>query len=93
MKRLTKEQRKDLAALGAMKDADIDLQDMPEILDWTGAELGRFHRPKKQPVTMRLDEDVLEWLKAYGPGYQTKANILLRHAMLSTRVRRSRAKK
>jgi hypothetical protein len=33
---------------------------------------------------MRLDADVLEWLKAYGKGYQTKANLLLRHAMVST---------
>lgn len=91
MKLLTKEQRRDLAALGAMKDADIDLKDMPEVLDWSGAEIGRFYRPRKQPVTMRLDEDVLKWLKGYGPGYQTKANILLRHAMLS--AKRHRAKK
>jgi hypothetical protein len=31
---------------------------------------------------MRLDSDVIEWLKADGRGYQTKANGLLRHAML-----------
>ena len=90
---LTKEPRKDIAALGAMKDADIDLKDIPEVLDWSGAEIGRFYRPKKQPVTMRLDEDVLQWLKGYGPGYQTKANILLRQAMLSTKGRRTRARK
>jgi uncharacterized protein (DUF4415 family) len=89
MKRLTKEQRRDIAALAAMDDADMDLTDMPEVLDWTGAEIGRFYRPKKQPVTMRLDEDVLDWLKGYGPGYQTKANLLLRHAMLSSK-RKSR---
>ena len=35
---------------------------------------------------MRLDEDVVEWLKSYGPGYQTKANILLRHAMDSSQA-------
>lgn len=68
-----------------MDDADIDFTDMPEVLDWRGAEIGRFYRPKKQPVTMRLDEDVLDWLKSYGAGYQTKANLLLRHAMLSAR--------
>ena len=33
---------------------------------------------------MRLDADVVEWLKTYGKGYQTKANLLLRHAMAST---------
>lgn len=90
MKRLTREQRQDIAALAAMKDADIDLTDMPEVLDWSGAEIGRFYRPKKRPVTMRLDEDVLKWLKGYGPGYQTKVNILLRHAMLSAKRPRSK---
>jgi uncharacterized protein (DUF4415 family) len=54
---------------------------MPEVVDWTGAEVGRFFRPIKRPVTMRLDNDVIEWLKSYGRGYQTKANLLLRHAM------------
>jgi uncharacterized protein (DUF4415 family) len=88
MKRLSKEQRRDIAALAAMDDADIDLTDMPEVLDWSGAEIGRFYRPKKRPVTMRLDEDVVDWLKGYGPGYQTKANLLLRHAMQSAKGRR-----
>jgi hypothetical protein len=32
---------------------------------------------------MRLDSDVIAWLKADGRGYQTKANWLLRHAMLN----------
>jgi hypothetical protein len=32
---------------------------------------------------MRLDADVIEWLKGYGKGYQTRANLLLRHAMAS----------
>jgi uncharacterized protein (DUF4415 family) len=90
MKRLTREQRRDIAALGAIKDADIDLKEMPEIPDWSGAEIGRFYRPGKLPITMRLDEDVLDWLKGYGPGYQTKANILLRHAMLSAKKGRTK---
>jgi uncharacterized protein (DUF4415 family) len=51
-------------------------------VDWSGAEVGKFYRPAKKPVTMRLDVDVLEWLRADGRGYQTKANQLLRHAML-----------
>ena len=71
-----------------MRDADIDLTDMPEVLDWSGAEIGRFYRPKKRPVTMRLDEDVIDWLKGHGRGYQTKANFLLRHAMLSSKGKR-----
>jgi uncharacterized protein (DUF4415 family) len=34
---------------------------------------------------MRLDDDVIEWLKSYGRGYQTKANLLLHHAMEASR--------
>ncbi len=41
-----------------------------------------FYRPIKKPVTMRFDADVIEWLKQDGPGYQTKANALLRREMM-----------
>lgn len=62
----------------------IDLTDMPEVLDWSKAEIGKFYRPAKKPVTIRLDTDIIAWLKSYGRGYQTKTNILLRHAMRSS---------
>jgi uncharacterized protein (DUF4415 family) len=97
MSKLTKEQKRDIAAIAAKKDADIDFSDIPEVVDWSGAEMGKFYRPPKKSVTMRLDQDVLDWLKGYGRGYQTRANLLLRHAMTNagerTRktARRSRA--
>ena len=84
MRKLSKEQKRDIAAIAAMKDEDIDLSDMPEVVDWSKAEMGKFYRPPKKAVTMRLDADVLEWLKEYGKGYQTRVNLLLRHAMTST---------
>jgi len=93
MRRLTKEQQREIAAIAAKRDAEIDLLEMPEVIDWTGAEVGKFYRPPKRPVTMRLDADVVEWLKSYGPGYQTKANMLLRHAMRSTQAAKSAAKR
>jgi uncharacterized protein (DUF4415 family) len=68
----------------AKKDEDIDLTDMPEVLDWSKAEIGKFYRPAKKPVTIRLDTDIIDWLKSYGRGYQTKTNMLLRHAMRSS---------
>jgi uncharacterized protein (DUF4415 family) len=83
MRKFSREQKRDIAALAAMKDEDIDLSDMPEVVDWSGAEIGKFYRPPKRSVTMRLDADVLEWLKGYGRGYQTRVNLLLRHAMTS----------
>ena len=82
MRKLTKDQKRDVAALAAKKDADIDFSGIRPVVDWSGAEIGKFYRPEKRPVTIRLDVDVIEWLRADGPGYQTKANLLLRHAML-----------
>jgi uncharacterized protein (DUF4415 family) len=83
MRKLSREQKRDIATISAMRDEDIDLSEMPEVVDWSGAEMGKFYRPPKRSVTMRLDQDVLDWLKAYGRGYQTRVNLLLRHAMAS----------
>jgi uncharacterized protein (DUF4415 family) len=81
MKKPTKGRQREIAAVAVKSDAEIDLSEMPEVLDWSGAEIGKFCRPAKKPVTLRLDGDVIEWLKSFGPGYQTRANGLLRHAM------------
>src|SRR5271165_2915513 len=61
MKKLTKEQKRDIRAIAGKEDADIDFSDVAPVLDWQGAEIGKFYRPKKQPVTMRLDSDVIAW--------------------------------
>ena len=45
MRKFTKEQKRQIAAVAAKKDADIDLSEMPEVLDWSRAEVGRFYRP------------------------------------------------
>jgi len=82
MRKLTRPQKQDIRAIAAKKDEDIDFSDAPPVLDWSSAEIGRFYRPAKKPITIRLDSDVLAWLKADGRGYQTKANGLLRHAMM-----------
>jgi uncharacterized protein (DUF4415 family) len=36
-----------------------------------------FPRPKER-VTVRLDHDIVDWLKAQGRGYQTRINAILR---------------
>jgi uncharacterized protein (DUF4415 family) len=60
MKKPNKKQKKQIAAIAAKKDEDIDLTDMPEILDWPKAEIGKFYRPRKKPVTIRLDTDIID---------------------------------
>ena len=41
-----------------------------------------FYRPIKQQLTLRLDADIVAWLRRQGKGYQTRDNALLRNAML-----------
>lgn len=91
MRKLTKEQKRDIEAVAAKRGEDIDFSDVRPVLDWTGAEIGKFYRPVKKAVTIRLDSDIIDWLKAGGRGYQTKANWLLRHAMLHSAGRKSRS--
>ena len=89
MKKLTKIQARDLEALRKMKDEDIDLSDIPEITDWSNAVRGKFYRPVKQSLTIRLDADVIAWLKSQGAGYQTRINSLLRNVMVTAPRQRS----
>ena len=64
-------------------DELLDLSDIPEITDWSNAiRHGQFYRPVKQQTSVRLDADVLAWLKVQGKGYQTRMNEILREAML-----------
>jgi uncharacterized protein (DUF4415 family) len=80
-KELSKEQREELKALQKMPDKEIDYSDIPPITDWIGAVVGKFYRPVKETVTIRLDADVLDWLKQGGKGYQTRVNKILRTVM------------
>jgi len=87
MKKASKKQAKELAVLARMPDEKIDLTDAPEVREWRGAVVGKFYRPIKSPVTIRVDADVLAWLKRQGRGYQTRINKLLREAMEGKRRR------
>jgi len=86
MPKLSAEKRKELQKLSAKPDREIDLTDIPEIREIPpDAVIGRFYRPKKSTVTIRLDADVLAWLKATGEGYQTRINAYLREMMQRNR--------
>jgi uncharacterized protein (DUF4415 family) len=81
---LTARQSRELAAIAALADEQIDTSDIPELSPaaWKDAVRGKFYRPMKQAVSMRLDADVVAWLKKPGKGYQTRANRILRQHML-----------
>ena len=76
-----------------IRDEDIDISDMPPL---TQEQLARFlpakllnrslYRPRKVPVKINYDADVLEWFRSFGKGYQSRMNAVLREYML-TRIR------
>ena len=74
----------ELKVMPVMSDEDIDFSDIPKTTaqDWEGAVRGKFYKPMKQVATVRLDIDVLAWLKSQGRGYQTRLNEILRKAMV-----------
>lgn len=90
---------RELSAL-ARRDRTIDLTDAPELPEpsWKNpirgldawlqtVRAGRLYKPVKQSVSMRLDADIVVWLKQNGPGYQTRANQILREKMLAELTR------
>ena len=79
---MSKASKTDWKRLADMEDNAIDTSDIPELDDafFQNAEL---KVPSKQPVTLRLDSDVLVWFKSQGQGYQTRINKLLRSYMES----------
>src|SRR5664280_1919021 len=86
MTKLSAEKRKELQKLAARPEREIDLSGIPEIREIpSDAVIARFYRPKKTTVTIRLDVDVVAWLKATGEGYQTRINTYLRHLMQQSR--------
>jgi uncharacterized protein (DUF4415 family)/uncharacterized DUF497 family protein len=81
MRKINSTQAREIRALKRMRERDIDTTDIPATLDWSKAVVGKFYRPIKKPLTIRVDADVLAWLKAQGKGYQTRINAILRTAM------------
>ena len=83
---LSDEKRRALEALAKLPDGKIDFSDIPEIRELPSDRvIGKFYRPRKTAVTIRLDSDVLAWLKASGGGYQTRIHDYLRQKMRQTR--------
>jgi uncharacterized protein (DUF4415 family) len=82
-----------LAKLAALPEDQIDIVDIPEAPaeNWIHARRGELYRPLKQPVTLRLDADVVTWFKEHAAsgGYQTEINRVLRHHVAETEKRRA----
>ena len=75
--------KSDLARIDRMKDADIDYSDIPPLDKTFLKKAATAWPPVKKQLTIRLDADVLDWLKGHGRGYQTRINRILRVVMES----------
>jgi uncharacterized protein (DUF4415 family) len=82
--RLSPAGKRRLQKLFARPESDIDTSEIPELTEkfWKSAVRNPYYRPLKKQLTLRLDADVIAWLRKHGKGYQTRANALLRQAML-----------
>ncbi len=71
--------------LEGLKSRKVDLidEDSPEITDWEKAETGRFYRPIKKQITIRIDADLLDWFKHETEKYQTLINQACREYMMN----------
>lgn len=76
----------ELLQLSTMDDEEIDTSDIPEVTDFSQAERGKFFRPIKKQVTLRLDMDLIDFFKDQGAGYQTRINAALR-AFVENQIR------
>lgn len=76
--RTAKQRASELKRLAALKDDKIDTSDIPIRQSWAGAMTGKFYKPVKKQVTLRIDADVIDWFKKQGGKYQTSVNSALR---------------
>jgi uncharacterized protein (DUF4415 family) len=82
--------KSDLARLDRTKDTEIEYSDIPPLDKSFFTKATQPWPPLKSQLTIRIDADVLQWLKSNGKGYQTRINMILRAAMEGRPARRSR---
>ena len=76
------------ASQAAGDDSDINYDDIPPLTDEQLAAMVRFRDRKKVPVSVRLDPQVIDWLKSKGSGHLTRINDILANLMEAERSRR-----
>ena len=86
-----KRRRRTPAEARRLDAAPVDYSGIPPLGDEFFASATAEWPPVKHQLTIRLDEDVLTWLKSNGRGYQTRISRILRAALESKPPRRSRS--
>ena len=70
--------KSDMKRIETMRDEDIDYTDISALDEDFFKNARVLVPPGKRQLTIRLDADVLAWLKAQGKGYQSRINAILR---------------
>ena len=90
MVKLTEAQKAELEALEAMPDDEIDLSDIPEMTEaeWAKAKRGMFYKPDWQDITLRLDQNIIDWFEEHAENLD-KAHQYINQALME-HIRRER---
>lgn len=81
-KPLTKAQQNRLARLATKPDSEINVSDIPPLTDQQLAEMVPYRlRSKTTLISLRIQDDVLVWLKSKGPGHLSRINAILANVM------------
>ncbi|SRR5579872_2684681 len=77
--------RPEPAVIGDLR-ASIE-EDLMSLTDGYAEAGPRWNRPRKQQISLRVDKEVVDWLKSKGAGYQTRINRILRRVMVEDKKR------
>jgi uncharacterized protein (DUF4415 family) len=90
---MQKKLKNQLNKLAKLADKDIDMTDMPEQLNWSKASIGKYYKPVKRQISLRLDSDIIAWFKSNSSHYQSSINQALRAYMsLLSKTKSTKAK-
>ena len=81
MKPLDSRALAELQELARLPDSKIDFSDAPETQQPHEVFVGRFYKPIKRHISLRVDADVIAWFQSRGKKYQTYMNEVLRREM------------
>ena len=83
---MQRELEEELRALRATRDKDINLDDIAEVTDRSNASRRHFYRSRKKAISLRLDLDVLEWLKSQPGPYTARINEACRSEIIDRMI-------
>jgi len=82
--RISKETRLAYGKRERKLDSDPDAPQLPPDY-WSNATIGKYYRPLKTQISLRIDNEVLDWLKSKGEGHLSRINEILRERMTRER--------